>query len=894
MFGAIVPVSGPEQNLVSAYSYIYYKRTLKQHIDFSISNTPSYSMTIAEQDESELVRITKVYYKTSSAGEYQLLSEHGINSHTISTDYISEPFLNFKFEIDDTVSNIELYRGYYTVAVGTSQVASLTGYFTADKELLVKNITVNGVSKNIFLYADENNLPITMSVTTDRSAKKVPVVLVLYQTKDDFTSAGVSDFVYKTVSGTVLFQPDGTEITQGHSFTNSDGQTCIFKLIDIGVLKAEQDSAANYWFKLSPKILSTNVSEQYLNVELSVWFSTQSASSSTTSSYMSNDDNWYKSVWLDGYQNGSLNVCGYISGDLQGNSISPSASNLTPTVFTKTDSVSSNGLNFDDVNIWRINLRFTPKPLDRQILDASVHQMFIRRSFTTSYPIEYEKTIDRADGCVVASKQSVFMIEIEARNYDGSAVSSPVKVFINGGGETTVNTYYYYYQDGITRKLDSYRKFFLNYLRESPSRVDWWSFYAIPKNSPKASSYISYIHSENTTHIACIECALYDLPGQYDNFSVIYPLENNFNGYPWEIFNGQSYTGDYEYPTELVADATPTSIKEYGSDGNPFRVLGAGDLIPRFCEITCNINTLDGTAAMKYEVYPEIHSVRYTEFLLTCELVIQASPLVREYHDSFSFFSAEDEPRYVGFFRNDNLIAGSSFNPYDNKFVYGGNGDSNRVKVFIVTGNTPNGTKRDVSNMFQVTVTRFSSAMGSTGHTDSDADEFGNRYSKVTVRYVGSEGDGFVEYMQPANSAYEDRDQYFAHQVKTQTSELMQGYVEVVSYNIALDLDGVFCNITVPAAHRLRFWIYVQFGELLSYDFALVKPMTGSSGSNHNMHISALNNYRSKSYRKYFLICPTLAYQMSDGWYQERPKTQMKVQDINRLSTSPLVSTTGT
>ena len=240
MFGATpVPVSGPEQNLVSAYSYIYYKRTLKQHIDFSISNTPAYSMTIAEQDESELVRITKVYYKTSTAGEYQLLSENGINSHTISTDYISEPFLSFKFEIDDTVSNIELYRGYYTVAVGTTQVASLTGYFTADMELLVKNITVNGVSKNIFLDADENNLPITMSVTTDKSAKKVPVVLVLYQTKDHFTAAGVSDFVYKTVSGTVLFQPDGTETTQGHSFTNSDGKTCIFKLIDIGVLKAE-------------------------------------------------------------------------------------------------------------------------------------------------------------------------------------------------------------------------------------------------------------------------------------------------------------------------------------------------------------------------------------------------------------------------------------------------------------------------------------------------------------------------------------------------------------------------------------------------------------------------------------------------------------------------------
>lgn len=513
VFGAVVPgTMVPSQTMVSPYR-IYYKRTIRQRVDFSITSTVQYNIIVAEQDENVLPRIAKVYYKTSQSGTYQLLTESGVNSHTVETDYVTSPMLIFKFEMDNSVPNLSLYKGYYTVAVGTGQVQSLTGEFTSDKEITIQNIQIGGLTRNIFTYASENNTTITMSVTTLRTVKTVPVVLVLYHTKDDFSEDGVDNFSYKTASGTVLMQPTGTEITDGHSFTNSDGQTCIFKILDTSALKAEQDSLNNYFFKMTPKIVSTNVSEQYQNVDMSVWFCTGTSSQVNTSTYMANENNWYKSVWLSGYQNGALNTCGYISGDLQGNAFTPTTENPNPTVFTQTSSQTSGDFDFNNVTFWRINLRFTPKSEENQQFKAYIHQMFIRRSFTTSYRTKFYQTRDDADGCIGTTKHSVFMVEIEARNADGTPVTGNVNVKINGGSSNGVIDEYYQYSDE-QKKYNSYRLFFRNFLRTTTTtRLDWWDFKANPISSSMAQSYKSYIENENTTHIACIECFSY----QYEN-----------------------------------------------------------------------------------------------------------------------------------------------------------------------------------------------------------------------------------------------------------------------------------------------------------------------------------------------------------------------------------------
>lgn len=153
-------------------------------------------------------------------------------------------------------------------------------------------------------------------------------------------------------------------------------------------------------------------------------------------------------------------------------------------------------------------------------------------------------------------------------------------------------------------------------------------------------------------------------------------------------------------------------IKEFNSTTSSLiRILGAGDLIRNLIQLNCNI-VLSNGAPMQEILYlsPEIHSVQYMQYINYCDLFVHTHPIIEQRHESYSFFSSDFVPSgkspmtWVGFFRNDNLIKGTSFGPSasGNRFAYAGHG-------FAYVFNDTGGGTVNVTSKFITQVTRVTS-----------------------------------------------------------------------------------------------------------------------------------------------------------------------------------------
>lgn len=144
--------------------------------------------------------------------------------------------------------------------------------------------------------------------------------------------------------------------------------------------------------------------------------------------------------------------------------------------------------------------------------------------------------------------------------------------------------------------------------------------------------------------------------------------------------------------------------------------------------------------------------------------------------------------------------------------------------------------------------------------------------------------------MQPANN--NSPEDYLVHQVMNSKAYYGDCLIEVNSYRIALDLDGVFEDVTIQTRNRMRFWIYPMNNSYENCDYVLVKK-----GNYWGTDISNLNYYYRNTQERYnykdkYFICP--AHYFFDGSYgsQMRNKTEEFLRNLN-LNADYLINTVG-